>query len=317
MNIRSIIYAAALAAIAFFASFSAQAQEKSAASLQWVTQQDVLPQAVARPFFGVVGKTYAAPGDLQKVALIFGGSYFDAPVADGGKKCYARTVSRLVQETADGKTVWKAKPVRVLVNGKESPDGLPEPIAEGVTVAFDSYLLLCGGANENGESAKVWKAVFNAQTDAVELTSEPDLPAPCSMGCGGAIGKVAYVFAGGKLFALDDKKWVELDGIPDDAQNGVVRSQPAGAIRVSNLDITALFVFGGYDKAEGANAKPLFDVWKMQPIWDDAGTLKVKWTRLADLEYKGERFCSIGSTAVVVGSESILLVGGVNADVWR
>ncbi|MCR5163347.1 MAG: hypothetical protein K6C40_04935, partial [Thermoguttaceae bacterium] len=86
MNIRPFIYAAALAAIAFFASLSAQAQEKCA-SLQWVTHQDVLPQAVARPFFGVVGKTNAAPGDLQKVALIFGGSYFDAPVADGGKKC--------------------------------------------------------------------------------------------------------------------------------------------------------------------------------------------------------------------------------------
>lgn len=319
MNIRHIIYTAAIVAILFFTSFSAKGLENNA-SLQWVTQSDVLPQAVARPFFGVVGKTNAAPGDLQKVALTFGGSYFDAPVADGGKKCYARTVSRLVQETVDGKTVWKAKPVRVLVNGKESPDGLPEPIAEGVTVAFDSYLLLCGGANENGESVKVWKAVFNAQTDAVELTSEPDLPAPCSMGCGGVIGKVPYVFASGKLFALDGKKWVELDGIPDDVQNGVVRSQPAGAVRISNLDTihdnASLFVFGGYDKAEGANAKPLYDVWKMQPDRDDAGTLKVKWTRLADLEYKGEHFCSIGSTAVVVGSESILLVGGVNADVW-
>ena len=315
MNIRRLIFTAALTAIAFVTSFSAQAQENNSA-LQWTTQQGVLPEAVARPFYGVVGKANAAPGDVQKVALIMGGSYFDAPVADGGKKQYSRAVSQLVQESADGKTVWKAKPVKVLVDGKESPDGLPEPIAEGVTVAFDSYLLLCGGANENGESTKVWKAEYNAQTSSVELTSMPDLPAPCSMGCGGAIGKVAYVFASGKLFALDNKKWVELDGIPDDVQNGVVRSQPAGAIRVSNHDVTALFVFGGYDKAEGANGKPLYDVWKMQPIRDDAGVLKSKWTRLADLEYKGERFCSIGSTAVVVGAQSILLVGGVNADVW-
>ena len=321
MNIRRLIFTAALTAIAIVTSVSAQAQENNAA-LQWTVQQDVLPEAVARPFYGVIGKTYAAPGDVQKVALIMGGSYFDAPVADGGKKQYSRAVSQLVQETVDGKSVWKAKPVKVLVDGKESPEGLPEPIAEGVTVAFDSYLLLCGGANENGESVKVWKAEYNAQTSSVELTSMPDLPAPCSMGCGGAIKDaktkqtIPYVFASGKLFALDDKKWVELDGIPDDVQNGVVRSQPAGAIRVSNHDVTALFVFGGYDKAEGANAKPLYDVWKMQPIRDDASALKSKWTRLADLEYKGERFCSIGSTAVVVGAQSILLVGGVNADVW-
>ncbi|MBR0237986.1 MAG: sodium/solute symporter [Thermoguttaceae bacterium] len=325
MNIRRLFFTAVLAAIAFVTSFSALAQENNS-SLQWTVQQDVLPEAVARPFYGVVSKTNAAPGDVQKVALLFGGSYFDAPVADGGKKRYSQTVSQLVQETVDGKSVWKAKPVKVLVDGKESPEGLPEPIAEGVTVAFDSYLLLCGGANENGESTKVWKAEYNAQTSSVELTSMPDLPAPCSMGCGGAIkdGKtkqtIPYVIASGKLFALDGDKWVELDGIPDDVQNGVVRSQPAGAVRISNLDtihdITSLFVFGGYDKAEGANGKPLYDVWKMQPTRDDAGALKSKWTRLADLEYKGERFCSIGSTAVVVGSESILLVGGVNADVW-
>lgn len=321
MNIRQLIYTAAFAAIAIVTSISAQAQENNAA-LQWTTQQDVLPEAVARPFFGVIGKTNAAPGDMEKVALVMGGSYFDAPVADGGKKRYSQTVSQLVQETVDGKTAWKAKAIKVLVNGKESPDGLPEPIAEGITVAFDSHLLLCGGANENGESTKVWKAIYNVKTDSVELTSMPDLPAGCSMGCGGAIKDkdakepVPYVFASGKLFALDGGKWLELDGIPDDVKNGVVRSQPAGAIRVSNHDVTALFVFGGYDKAEGANGKPFYDVWKMQPIRDDAGALKSKWTRLADLEYKGERFCTIGSTAVVVGAQSILLVGGVNADVW-
>ena len=321
MSIRQLIYTASFAAIAFVTSISAQAQENNAA-LQWTTQQDVLPEAVARPFWGVIGKTNAAPGDMEKVALVMGGSYFDAPVADGGKKRYSQTVSQLVQDATDRKTVWKVKRVRVLVNGKESPDGLPEPIAEGITVAFNSYLLLCGGANENGESTKVWKAIYNVKTDSVELTSMPDLPAGCSMGCGGAIKDkgakepVPFVFASGKLFALDGGKWLELDGIPDDVKNGVVRSQPAGAIRVSNHDVTALFVFGGYDKAEGANGKPLYDVWKMQPVRDEAGALKSKWTRLADLEYKGERFCSIGSTAVVVGAQSILLVGGVNADVW-
>ena len=271
MSIRQLIYTASFAAIAFVTSISAQAQENNAA-LQWTTQQDVLPEAVARPFWGVIGKTNAAPGDMEKVALVMGGSYFDAPVADGGKKRYSQTVSQLVQDATDGKTVWKAKPVRVLVNGKESPDGLPEPIAEGITVAFNSYLLLCGGANENGESTKVWKAIYNVKTDSVELTSMPDLPAGCSMGCGGAIKDkgakepVPFVFASGKLFALDGGKWLELDGIPDDVKNGVVRSQPAGAIRVSNHDVTALFVFGGYDKAEGANGKPLYDVWKMQPV---------------------------------------------------
>lgn len=290
MNIRQLIYTAAFAAIAIVTSFSAQAQENNAA-LQWTTQQDFLPEAVARPFFGVIGKTNAAPGDMEKVALVMGGSYFDAPVAEGGKKRYSQTVSQLVQETVDGKTAWKAKAIKVLVDGKESPKGLPEPIAEGITVAFDSHLLLCGGANENGESTKVWKAIYNVKTDSVELTSMPDLPAGCSMGCGGAIKDkdakepVPYVFASGKLFALDGGKWLELDGIPDDVKSGVVRSQPAGAIRVSNHDVTALFVFGGYDKAEGANGKPLYDVWKMQPVRDEAGALKSKWTRLADLEY--------------------------------
>ncbi|MBR5160246.1 MAG: hypothetical protein IKW80_01360, partial [Thermoguttaceae bacterium] len=75
MNIRRLIITAALTAIAFVTSFSAQAQENNS-SLQWTLQQDVLPEAVARPFYGVVGKTNAAPGDVQKVALIMGGSYF-------------------------------------------------------------------------------------------------------------------------------------------------------------------------------------------------------------------------------------------------
>ena len=126
MNIRRIIFTATFVAIACFTSVSAQAQEKNSA-LQWTTQQDVLPEAVARPFFGVIGKTNAAPGDMEKVALVMGGSYFDAPVADGGKKQYSQTISQLVQETADGKTAWKAKAIKVLVDGKESPKGLPEP----------------------------------------------------------------------------------------------------------------------------------------------------------------------------------------------
>ena len=58
MNIRQLIYTAAIAAIAIVTSVSAQAQENNAA-LQWTTQQDVLPEAVARPFFGVIGKTNA------------------------------------------------------------------------------------------------------------------------------------------------------------------------------------------------------------------------------------------------------------------
>ena len=141
MNIRRLFFTAVLAAIAFVTSFSAQAQENNA-SLQWTVQQGVLPEAVARPFYGVVGKANAAPGDVQKVALLFGGSYFDAPVADGGKKQYSRAVSQLVQESADGKSVWKAKPVKVLVDGKESPEGLPEPIAEGEVIGPDAMIFV-------------------------------------------------------------------------------------------------------------------------------------------------------------------------------
>ncbi|MDO4571528.1 MAG: sodium/solute symporter, partial [Planctomycetia bacterium] len=283
----------------------------SAGFLQWRVDNEVLPLAVARPFFGVMDSP-GKDGATQKNICLMGGSYFDKPRNEGGKKHYSADVYILDPQEKEGKKSWAARRVA---------EALPEPCAEGISINFKGGLLLCGGVTPEGESKAVWLAAFDSTKNQLKFEPMPDLPIPCSMGCGGVIRDnstaspvdIPYVYAHSRLFALDKNQWVELEPIPYDKENGVERNQAAGAVRVSNGDATSLFVFGGCDSAK--KDRPLFDVWKMHPTREN-GALKSNWTRLPDLEYEGEKFCTIGATAVPLGAQSIVLVGGVNSDIW-
>lgn len=291
----------------------AQPSAEPAGFLQWSQQDNVLLRPAARPFYGVLECTTLS-GSTQKIFLFMGGSFFDKPVNQGGMKQYSDEIYILDSEIQDGKSVWKALRFN---------QALPAPCAEGISINYRGGLLLCGGVTPEGESKSVYQAALNVEKNQMEFTPMPELPVPCSMGCGGTIKdnstnppcEIPYIFSHSRLFALDGNQWKELDSIPFDKANGVNRTQAAGAVRVSNGDKTALFVFGGCDASEKGKSRPLFDVWKMIPTRVD-GVLKSRWIQLSDLEDKGERFCTIGAAAIPLGAQSILLLGGVNAEVW-
>ncbi len=305
-------------------TFSPPADSHSASSyLNWTVQQGLLPQAVARPFFGVIEKTTISTP--QRFFFVIGGSYFENSDQLPGTKRYSDQICivTLNDTSTNNPSEKSTNSVRCKVHSSR----LPVPCAEGVTLNYNGGLLLCGGVTDQGESNAVWFMDYNPQTDEITFTPVENLPVPCLMFCGGVIAdksgsvpeEIAYVYSGSKLFALENGHWTavnQLPSIPSDEQSNICRTQPCSAVRVSNGDKTAMFVFGGYDNSPQGHKQPLFDVWKMIPSRIN-GRLSAQWIKLPNLEYEGKSFCTIGATAIPLGAQSILLVGGFNAEVWK
>ncbi len=247
------------------------------------------PEAVARPFAGLV-----KDGDANKL-LVAGGS-----MHDGTTKTYSSTIS-----TYDPKAnTWS-------VVGK-----LPQGIAEGASVVVKDGLICVGGITEKGTPTnEAFLLKPNGTTEPLPaLVDAENKPLTLSMTAATTWGDGA-VFVGGYLngaptnraFTLQKKDnawtWTELPPFP-----GAPRTQAVAATQNGDQKTPVLVVYGG--SAIGANGVEYAALDGYGYAKDFNG--KAVWTKLE----QDVPVATIGATFTAIGDQHILLVGGVNKDVW-
>ena len=243
------------------------------------------PEAVARPFAGLLNKTM----------VVAGGSTYD------GAKAYSTTIA-----TYDPATdVWT------------KVGALPQGIAEGATVAVNvgtavspDWRLLCvGGMTANGATAQAFLLSADGKTEA--------LP-PCPYGTLSMTAAAAWdggaVFACGlldgaltnRVFTLKrvngEWTWGELPALP-----GPARAQAVAAVQNGDQKSLVLAVYGGAIMAE--DGKSMADVkgWGYTKNFDGEWT----WKALEDAPVS-----TIGATFQAIGDQHVLLIGGYDRQMW-
>ncbi|MDE7461077.1 MAG: cyclically-permuted mutarotase family protein [Paramuribaculum sp.] len=192
---------------------------------------------------------------------------------------------------------------------------LPEGMAYGCGVTTPQGLAIIGGTDANGALSTVWMLNVGADGKAV-LSPLPSLPAAIdNMAACYADGKI-YVAGGNvdgqpsnSLFALNLSDtaagWKQLKNFP-----GNPRVQPVLAAS-SATGKTLLYLWGGF-AGRGEGREPSLDTDGL--CFNPANG---KWTSLpAPVDPAGQTLSTGGGTAVTLPSGDIMVMGGVNKDVF-
>lgn len=243
------------------------------------------PEAVARPFAGLLGKTM----------LVAGGSTY------GTAKAYSSKIA--AYDVQQG--TWT------------EIGALPEGIAEGAAVAVNvgsavsaDWRLLCvGGVTAQGATSKAFLLKVDGSQEAL-----PEFPHGTLSMTAAAPWENGAVFACGllngeatnRVFTLTRKEgkwtWGELPALP-----GPARAQAVAAVQNGDQKSLILVVYGGTITAE--DGKPMADVkgWGYTKNFDGAW----EWKPLEDAPV-----ATIGATFQAIGDQHMLLIGGYNRQMW-
>ncbi|MCD8302030.1 MAG: sodium/solute symporter [Prevotellaceae bacterium] len=230
------------------------------------------------------GVSAASFGYVDGHILVAGGcNYPDVPVQEGGEKKFYDKIWRL------SRLGWF-----------ESRSRLPYPVAYAAYVSTDQWLVCIGGTNKSQKSLKdVYRINY--------LDMEPLPPLPEGVDNGAASYRDGYIYlAGGetdgqpqqgvyRLAYPGGTEWELIATMP-----GQARLQPCVVAQTDGASV-ALYVFGGYDPADGQIAT---EVLKLN-------LLTREWTALPDSE------ATVGMTAVSSGYSHVLFFGGVSRDIFQ
>ncbi len=248
------------------------------------------------------GVSAAYAGIADGTVIRAGGCNFPSnPMAPGAQKKFYSGIYA-IEKTADGITT------RLIGH-------LPEGMAYGCGVTTPKGLAIIGGTDAKGALSSAW--MLNVGSDGkAQLTALPSLPATVdNMAACYADGKI-YVAGGnvdGKpsnaLFALDladtAAGWKQLKSFP-----GNPRVQPVLAAS-SATGKTLLYMWGGF-AGRGEGREPSLDTDGL--CFNPA---KGSWSPLpAPVDAAGEALSTGGGTAVTLPSGDIMVMGGVNKDVF-
>ena len=188
---------------------------------------------------------------------------------------------------------------------------LPQPMAYGVSVTCDNGLIVAGGANTEGSLRDVYRIELVA--GKAHVNTLPSLPCEMDNMAGTLVGRRLYVaggFTDGKashrVFCLDmdsvAKGWEEIMPFP-----GIARVQPVAG----SMGKGRLCIFGGFAPAEdGRQAELAMDGC----VYDEATG---EWTMLdGPADEHGEALFVGGGIAINIGEDSLLVIGGVNKEVF-
>ncbi|WP_438481340.1 kelch repeat-containing protein [Oleiharenicola lentus] len=255
-----------------------------------------------------------APGQTKQAGLAgpYVGVHHDALLVAGGANFPVNP------PWANGVKAWWDD---ILVLTKKSAGGyewitdarfkLPRAMGYGMSFNTPEGVVCVGGADNDRCYADVFALAWNPATRTVTTTTLPSLPKPLSFMSGAMIGSTIYV-AGGQLtvkdaqfansfYALDLSKrgtaafaWEELPAWP-----GPARILPIAAAQ-SNGKNTCFYLFSGRLPKAGGAAALLGDGY----VYDPATK---KWKTLSPPPGNA---CLMGATAIVEGSDEILLLGG-------
>lgn len=248
------------------------------------------------------GVSAAYAGIADGTVIRAGGCNFPSnPMAPGAQKKFYSGIYAIEKTAADIST-------RLIGH-------LPEGMAYGCGVTTPKGLAIIGGTDAKGALSSVW--MLNVATDGkAHLTSLPSLPATVdNMAACYADGKI-YVAGGnvdGKpsnaLFALDLANtaagWKQLKSFP-----GNPRVQPVLAASAATGK-TLLYMWGGFaGRGEGREPSLNTDGLCFNPS-------NGHWSSLpAPVDAAGEALSTGGGTAVTLPSGDIMVMGGVNKDVF-
>lgn len=248
------------------------------------------------------GVSAAYAGIADGVVIRAGGCNFPSnPMAPGAQKKFYSGIYA-VEKTPDG--------ISTRIIGH-----LPEGMAYGCGVTTPQGLAIIGGTDAKGALSTVWMLNVGADGKAV-LKALPDFPATVdNMAACYADGKI-YVAGGnvaGKpsndLFVLNLSDiaagWKKLKSFP-----GNPRVQPVLAASTATGK-TLLYLWGGF-AGRGEGREPSLDTDGL--CFNPANG---KWTPLpAPVDPAGQTLSTGGGTAVTLPSGDIMVMGGVNKDIF-
>ncbi|MGL5956030.1 MAG: cyclically-permuted mutarotase family protein, partial [Brevinema sp.] len=177
---------------------------------------------------------------------------------------------------------------------------LPKKLAGGATVSTGEEIFLIGGENADGESATIYSITLNNTVPVVIATAQ--LPFTWSLGGAVLQERELYLFAGRNnktavnknwAYHLDKKEVRPLADLPAEA-----RVQMPYAV----LD-DEVYIFNGL------GALTLSDNYVYNLTTDT-------WKKLADTTLNQKPFTVAGGAAVALTADSLLVLGGVNKEVF-
>ncbi|MGL4677626.1 MAG: cyclically-permuted mutarotase family protein [Brevinema sp.] len=224
-------------------------------------------------------------GDYLVVA---GGANFPyAPILEGGGKEFYQDI--FVYQINPDKTLE-------LVN----IGMLPKKLSGGATVSTGEEILLIGGENSTGESATIYSITLNDTMPVVKEVAQ----LPFTWALGGAVLKerMLYLFAGRNNKIAVNKNWV---------------------FHLDNKTITALADLPGEARIQMPYAVLEDDVY----VFNGLGALTLSdnyvynlktdtWKKLADTTLHQKPFTVAGGAAVPLTEDALLVLGGVNKEVF-
>lgn len=188
---------------------------------------------------------------------------------------------------------------------------LPEPLAYGVSVTCDNSMIVVGGMNNDGSYGRVYRV--SLVDGKAQVASLPSLPCTADNLAGALVGRHLYVAGGAmdgkasnRVLCLDmdnlSAGWKEIKTFP-----GLVRVQPVAGSMGENR----FCLFGGFaPAANGEDAKLAMDGC----VYDESTG---EWQLLeGPKDDKGESLFVGGGTAINLCDDQILVIGGVNKDVF-
>ena len=277
------------------ALFTAYTMAQNSNSIQrlvgFPTEEQGFDKGVSACYCGVIN------GNLY----IAGGCNFpDKPVAEGGKKRFYKAIYAAKLNAEGNRLEWK------------TVGQMPQPAAYGVSVTYENSLIFVGGNNETGGLTTAIR--LRPTATGMQQEALPSLPHALDNMAGAVVGHILYVVGGNcegvatqKVWSLDLKNtakegWKEEPSIP-----GIARVQPIAAALEGGL----LGVWGGFAPKTDSKAAQL----AMNGASYNAGC--GTWTALpVPTDALGEEVFTGGSTAIATPQKGVVVVGGVNKDVF-
>jgi len=226
--------------------------------------------------------------------IVAGGSYFDKPLWEEGRKVYLDSIFVCVKNGENYQWQFAGK--------------LPYPVAHGAVVQTAGGLLCIGGENNNQKFKNVLLLRWDAVSQSVVVENNyPPLPSGSSYISASMLGNSVFVYGGkiqvdgmekitGKFWELDLSnpavgEWKEIEPCPGGARFG------ASLVRQSNGEYYCLFLFGGKSEHGYLSDAYRFDL--------RSGRNKSSWKRLANMPRP-----SLASPSVAIGGAQIFLFSG-------
>lgn len=265
------------------------------------SQAAVLPDLPGERQLGIAGPF---AGLSNGVILIAGGSNFPgAKPWAGGEKAYKNEIYMLKRLPGNklGCTVL--------------PQHLARKVAYGASVSTRYGVVCIGGETDGaGSSNQVFIMQWMDAANKVSFRDLPSLPVSVANACASCIDDAIYVFGGeskgrpiDKCFKLDlnveNSPWESLPPLPAAMSHSV-------AVTQSNGRYPCIYIVGG----RSATTSGISQLHNSTFCYDP---LQKKWLHLSDIGDGVKSTTLSAATAVALGHDRILLVGGDKGEIFH